>query len=47
MNGYQYGYFLAGSGAARPRRMTLAARIRLRRRRKRIPDLAGLKAWRA
>lgn len=43
MNGYQYGYFLAGSGKARLHRMTLRERLKLRRRRKKADDLSSLK----
>lgn len=46
-DGYTYGYHTAGTGKTRWRRMTLMDRIRLRRRRKRADDLAGLKGWTA
>lgn len=45
MNGYRYGYLMAGYGRARWKRMTLMERIRLRRRRKKQDDLAGLRGW--
>lgn len=38
-----YGYFQAGTGQARWRRMTWAGRRRLRKRRKRQDDLAGIR----
>ena len=44
-DGYTYGYHTAGIGKARWRRMTLAERIRLWRRRKFADDLAGLRGW--
>ena len=40
-----FGYFIAGSGAARWHRMTIRERIRLRKRRKKADDLAGLRGW--
>ena len=40
---YRYGFFQSGYGQARWRRMTLVERLRLRRRRKKTDDLAGLK----
>lgn len=43
--GYRYGYFQAGTGRARGQRMTIAERLRLRRRRKVRDDLAGVKGW--
>ena len=45
MNGYQYGYFQAGTGKASHHRMRLMERIRLRRRRRRMDDLEGLSRW--
>lgn len=39
---YRYGYFTAGNGRAAVRRMTLAERIRLRRRRRKRDDLSGV-----
>lgn len=36
MNGYTYGYLLAGYGKARWRRVTLADRIRMRKARKKM-----------
>lgn len=44
-NEYRYGYLMAGSGQARPRRMTLMDRMRLWRRRRRMDDLAGARGW--
>lgn len=44
---YRYGYLMAGTGKARWRRMTIAERLRLRRRRKHLDDLAGLRGWTA
>jgi hypothetical protein len=41
----EYGYFQAGAGQARWRRMTLMERLRLRKRRRRQDDLANLKGW--
>jgi len=43
----RYGYFMAGTGKARWRRMRLAERIRLWRRRRRADDLEGLRGWTA
>ena len=40
-----YGYFISGFGAARWHRMTIRERIRLRKRRRRMDDLAGLAEW--
>lgn len=40
---YRHGAFISGAGRPRWRRMTLAERLRLRKRRKRTDDLAGLK----
>ena len=40
-----YGYFVAGTGKARWRRMTILERIRLRMRRRHTDDLAGLAEW--
>ena len=40
---YSYGYFLAGTGRSRGRRMTWAAAWRLQRRRKRHYDLEHLR----
>lgn len=40
-----YGYFQAGTGRARWTRMPLIGRIRLRMRRRRRDDLAGLAEW--
>jgi len=40
-----YGYFTAGAGQARWKRMTLAERFRLWKRRRRQDDLANLKGW--
>lgn len=40
---YAYGYLTAGTGQARWRRMTLAERMRLRKRRKKQDDLACLR----
>lgn len=45
--GYEYGYFQAGYGQARPRRQTLMDRIRLWRRRRWKDDLEGLRGWTA
>lgn len=43
MNGYRYGYLQAGTGKARGMKMSLMARIRLRKRRKKADDLAMLR----
>lgn len=40
---YRYGFFTAGQGKPHGRRMTLAERLRLRKRRKKTPDLWNLK----
>lgn len=40
-----YGYFQAGTGKARWRRMPLMDRIRLWRRRRWRDDLEGLRGW--
>ena len=39
---YRYGCFIAGYGRARWMRMTLAARFRRWKRRRKVDDLAGL-----
>ena len=40
---YRYGFFTAGQGKARGRRMTLTARLRLWKRRQKRPDLWNLR----
>lgn len=40
---YRFGYFHAGSGRARWRRMTIRERLALRKRRRKADDLACLK----
>ena len=42
-----YGYFMAGTGKAKWRRMALRERIGLWMRRRRVDDLAGLRGWNA
>ena len=44
-NGYAYGYNKAGTGKARWRRMTIAERFGLWRRRRHTDDLASLRSW--
>ena len=42
---YRYGYFKAGTGKAAGVRMTIPARIRLWKRRRKQCDLQNLKGW--